>query len=139
MKRFFPLISLSLLFIQVKAQSEKAQNLGPQTELQVEKRKSTTDSLVVLETEIKKNEQEIKVKLIASLFPNPCQNELNIHLNFKIREARISIFNQNGQHCKTFMVNQVDKFSFDHKLKPGFYIFSIVTEQNSEQFHFKVK
>lgn len=62
---------------------------------------------------------------IASIYPYPATTELNVVLNNKIRQAKVSILNSRGQVVETFGINQVQEFKIELSLNPGQYLLLI--------------
>lgn len=138
MKKFITTLAISAVFNCLNAQALQQQELNfPKTDDSVIQTTGTAkiDNLDSVEKKLQSQKGE---KLLISLFPNPCNQEFNIQLSSKIREGQISIFNQNGQLCKVFMINQVDHFSFDHGLQSGLYILILRIKNKTEHLHFKV-
>lgn len=138
MKKFITIFAISSVLNCLNAQALQQQELNfPKTDNSVIQT-SGTAKIDNLDSNEKKQENSKDDELLISLFPNPCNEEFNIQLSSKIREGQISIFNQNGQLCKVFMINQVDHFSFDHGLQSGFYILILRVKNKMEHLHFKV-
>lgn len=139
MKKFITVLAISAVFNSLNAQVLEHQQINSQrNELIVEPSMPTlrTDNLDSVD---KKQQDPEDEKLLISLFPNPCHEEINIQLKSKIREGQVSIYNQNGQLCKVFMINQLASFSVNHDLNSGLYTLILRVENESDHLHFKVK
>lgn len=79
-----------------------------------------------------------KTLVLKSIFPNPANDELNVQLNEKIREAQVSILDQSGRVHKVFSINQVKDFKINLDLERGLYILHIQQKSETQAITFAV-
>ncbi len=70
---------------------------------------------------------------IASLYPNPCQNELNIQLDKGISKASLRVLDMNGRCIYEEKIKNNSKLNTSY-FKAGTYYFNIKTEQINQSF-----
>lgn len=85
------------------------------------------------ETHLWTTQPTVNQKPIASLYPNPCQNKINIQLNEGISKASLRVLDVNGRCIYEENIKNNLKLNTS-RFKAGTYYFNIKTKQIEQSF-----